>query len=203
MPRDYKGIVKDNYYHVYNRGHNYQGIFIDSQDYFNLFKRLKILLSLSEHPGNKSHGKGNLRLQPLPKGSFDIIAYCLMPNHFHFVIKQNSNVAISTLINRLFTSYVKYFNLKYDRVGSIFQDTYKAKLVENDAYLSYLSAYIHNNPEEINSEYSSFGEYMNPNKTGICNTKLVLNMFDNNSALYKKFVINSKPLVEYIIEVQP
>jgi len=190
MPRDYKFLVKDNIYHVYNRGHNYQPIFLENQDYRNFFKRLRILLGLPE----VSYVKGNLRLRvtPVPKGSFDVLAYCLMPNHFHFLLKQNTDLPISVLINRLCTSYAKYLNAKHGRVGSLFQDTFKAKLVENDAYLAHLSAYIHNNPEDINSPYSSFREYTN--KSDICKTDLIMSMFQNNTQAYLDFVIKSKTL---------
>lgn len=78
-----------------------------------------------------------------------MIAYCLMKNHFHFLLRQNSNIPISTFMLRLSTSYAKYFNIKYGEVGSLFQDRFKAKLVETDEYLLHLSRYIHQNPIKI------------------------------------------------------
>jgi putative transposase len=189
MSRDYKNLVSGEYYHVYNRGHGYRNVFHDDQDYRNYIKRLSILLGFELGP--RRHAKGNLRLTPVPAGSFDILSYCLMPNHFHILIKQNADTKISVLMNRLGTSYGKYFNTKYSLVGSVFQDTFKAKLVENDPYLSYLTAYIHNNPGDLNYPYSSFGEYIH-NTKGICNKDLILRMFNNDPLRYKNFVIQSK-----------
>src|SRR3989344_4815697 len=88
--------------------------------------------------------RGGLWVRPIPKGSFTILAYCLMPNHFHILIRQNLKIPIGQLMIKVCTSYAKYFNHKYNRVGNIFQDTFKAKVIETDEYLSYLSAYIHN-----------------------------------------------------------
>jgi putative transposase len=197
MSRDYKNLTKEYCYHIYNRGHGYKNIYNDDQDYLNFMKRLAILLNI-EPQIRKKHGQGNLRLTPVPLGSFDIIAYCFMPNHFHLLIRQNTELKISVLMNRLGTSYSKYFNSKNSTVGSLFQDTFKAKVIENTPYLAYLTAYIHNNPEDLNYPYSSFGEYMGLTK-GICNTDLVMGMFNNNPEYYKDFVLKSKYLPLRII----
>jgi len=203
MPRDYKGFVKYGIYHVYNRGNNKQNVFLDNQDYANLIKRLKILLGLSDYTPPKRHGKDGLRLTPFSRGDFEIIAYCLMPNHFHFVIKQNSDTPVGSLIQRLYTSYTKYFNKKYSRIGRLFQDIFKTRYVGHDAYLSYLTAYIHNNPNHLGFKYSSYNEYVTKNTTeNICNTKIVLDLFNNNKTLYKKFIIESRSAAKAVIEVE-
>lgn len=197
MSRDYKNLVKGHYYHVYNRGHGYRNIFNDEQDYRNFLKRLTILLGIDPYvkPGNY---KGNLRLTPLPRGSLDVLAYCLMPNHYHILIRQNTELRISVLMNRLATSYCKYLNTKNSTVGSVFQDTFKAIPVENDGYLAYLTAYIHNNPDDLNYPYSSFGEYMG--NRGICTKDLILGMFSNSSDQYRDFVLSSKDLANKLVE---
>ena len=198
MSRDYKNLTKGCCYHVYNRGHGYRNIFNDDQDYRNFIKRLIILLGIENYtkPGNY---KGNLRLTPLPVGTLDILAFCLMPNHYHLLIRQNTEIKISVLINRLTTSYCKYFNAKNSTVGGLFQDTFKAKLVENDSYLAYLSAYIHNNnPEDITYPYSSLTEYLSYPR--ICNTSLILSLFNNNSDQYLEFVIKSKESARNMLE---
>ncbi len=159
-------------------------IFLDDHDYINFIKRLFIILGFETN-------KGHLRITPVNKNSFELIAYCLMSNHFHLLIKQNTDVKIGTIINRICTSYVKYFNKKYSKVGGLFQDTYKAKLIENDVYLSHLTAYIHNNPPDSNYNYSSFSEYLG-HVPGYCSTGFVLKMFNNDPLNYKKFVEISK-----------
>ncbi len=179
--RDYKVFRQGCWYHVYNRGHNKELLFIDAQDYLAFAKRLAFILSIED---------GNFKtLHPLEKEAFTIMAYCLMPNHFHLLIKQNTKVPVSLLMEKLGTSYGKYFNGRYDKVGSIFQDTFKAKLVENDGYLTYLSAYIHNNPPSpFEYEYSSIHEYLNPVNKRLCDINILLAYFDSNIENYRAFV---------------
>ncbi len=191
MGRDYKNLIQGHYYHIYNRGNHFQDIFRDDQDYFNLLKRISLLLNDDSIPP-RSHSKGHLRLKQLPKGSFDIVAYCLMPNHFHFLIRQNSDLPISIFMNRLFSSYVKYFNAKYNTAGSLFQDTYKAKIILDDTYLTYASAYIHNNPSHpLEYPYSSFQEYITGVRQVISGNEIILNQFDSRES-YKNWVIDFK-----------
>lgn len=185
--RDYKIFRQGHYYHVYNRGDNKEDIFLDEQDHLNFLKRLKIILGLAPVPN--AGRRGALKLSALPAESFSILSYCLMPNHFHILIRQNSNVEVSKLITKLCTSYVKYFNAKYSRIGNLFQDTFKAKLVDNDSYLTYLSAYIHNNPSDTtNYPYSSLPDYLGVRQGTICNTTFILNYFKGDRTQYKNFV---------------
>lgn len=78
--------------------------------------------------------------------AIDILAYCLMPNHFHLLAEQNSNHGILKKLSNIANGYAKYFNTKYHRVGSLFQGPFKAVLVETDEQLLHLSRYIHINP---------------------------------------------------------
>lgn len=179
--RDYKNFKPNNYYHVYNRGQNCEQIFLDEQDYVQFLLRLKIALGISSNSG--------LKIKALPPNAFFIHAYCLMPNHFHFLIRQNTKIPISTLVSKVTTSFSRYFNAKYKRIGNIFQDTFKAKLVDNDSYLTYLSAYIHNNPASPKQHpYSSYHEYLNSKAKNICSTDLLLGYFDGDRVKYQQFV---------------
>lgn len=185
--RDYKLFREGEYYHIYNRGVNRNNIFLDEQDYNNFLKRLKIVLGLMPIPN--AGKRGALRITPLPLNSFTVLAYSLMPNHFHLLIRQNTNLPFTKCMKKVITSYAMYFNLKYKRVGHIFQDIFKTKLVDSDGYLSYLSAYIHNNPDKpFENKYSSLGEYLNFSDEKICDTKIVLGYFKNKPDQYKKFV---------------
>ncbi len=180
--RDYKLFRAGEYYHVYNRGDNRENIFLDEQDYVNFLKRLKLALGIPTI--------STLRIKPFPIESFTVLAYCLMPNHFHILIKQNTDLSIGELIRKAVTSYVKYFNARYKRVGNLFQDIFKTKLIDSDAYLSYLSAYIHNNPPEpLVYPYSSFPEYLGIRQGKICNPKFLLDYFQGDRNKYKEFVI--------------
>ena len=185
--RDYKLFRAGHVYHVYNRGDNRELVFLDDQDYFSFLRRIKVILSIVPIPNRGQ--RGSWRLKPLPQGSFSILAYCLMPNHFHFMIRQNTNLPISDFIHKLCTSYAKYFNKKYERLGNLFQDTFKAKLVENDVYALYLSAYIHNNPETpANYPYSSFLDYAEQRKGVICDKTFLIEYCKQNKVNYSSFV---------------
>lgn len=190
--RDYKIFRQDCIYHIYNRGNNKDIIYHDQTDYEQFLKRLKLVLGQSNTPiplfGDR---KGrHLNIRPLPKGSFTILAYCLMPNHFHFLVRQNNTTGIDKLISKLCTSYAAYYNKRYERIGHVFQDAFKAKLVNNDGYITYLSAYIHNNPENVLTyPYSSFLDYTANRGGTICNKEYILSYFSQNPSLYRDFVL--------------
>ena len=194
--RDYKIFRAEHYYHVYNRGNNKLPIFLDNQDFLVFLNRIKLSLGLSKVLFGLSQrvpltpSASRIRIQPFPKNVFSIISYCLMPNHFHFLIRQNSEIPIDKFILKICTSYAKYFNKKYSHIGNVFQDRFKAKIIDSDAYLTYLSAYIHNNPQDpANYDFSSFKDYLNLRPGNLCEKSFILRMFDNNIAKYKEFVL--------------
>ena len=116
-----------------------------------------------------------------------IIAYCLMPNHIHLLLRQNSPEPISQFIQRLHTAYTMYFNKKYELVGHPFQSRFKAKIINKDEYLMHLSRYIHLNPHKLVSKlpsyrWSSYPEYLKePSNNNITDTKFVLSMFKSKN----------------------
>lgn len=189
--RDYKIFRAGCYYHVYNRGNNKELVFLEPADYIQFLKRLKIVLGFSQAPLVSLHDTKNrtLRLSALPSGAFSILAYCLMPNHFHILIRQEGDVGVERLIGKVCTSYASYFNKKYHHVGHVFQDAFKAKLVDSDAYLTYLSAYIHNNPSNpLTHEYSSYFDYLGTRPGVLVDKRIILGHFQNLPEQYAKFV---------------
>lgn len=199
--RDYKVFRPGNCYHVYNRGNNKDPIFFDLQDYENFLKRLRILLNVSKGVfDNFDKSKKRIRLTPFAQGSFSVLSYCLMTNHFHLLIEQNTEASITALIQRLTTSYVKYINKKYNRIGNLFQDHFKAKLVDSDSYLKYLSAYIHNNPgTPLAYSYSSLKDYLGLRQDNLCMKNKILETFSSVDE-YKKFVLSYSPEQEVMIK---
>lgn len=138
MPkRDYKTFGEDGYFHAFNRGNNYQNIFLDDRDYEFFILKMK---------QNIFPDKKLKRMNPLPAGSFSLLSYCLMPNHFHLLLKQNNKYTAQQLLLRICTSYSKYFNKKYKRVGHVFQDRFKQVEIYDDEQLLWLHAYINLNP---------------------------------------------------------
>lgn len=123
-----------------------------------------------------------------------------MPNHFHFLLRQDGGLPLTTFMLRLGTSYAKYFNIKYEQVGSLFQDRFRAKLVETDEYLLQLSRYIHRNPLEIlpstpgvelaSYRWSSYSTYLRGIKDDLVDPSFILAYFakSNPSKDYKMFV---------------
>jgi putative transposase len=179
--RDYKNFTPGHYYHVYNRGQNQGEIFYDHKDYEQFLDRLQVALGQIK--------ADRLKTKPVAHDAFEILAYCLMPNHYHFLVRQCSELGIGILINKVCTSYARYFNAKYQRIGNLFQDTYKAKLVDNDEYLTYLSAYIHNNPSNpFAYSYSSYQEYIGYPSRNICKTSTILKYFTKDKSSYQQFV---------------
>jgi len=191
--RDYKEFAKDEVYHVYNRGVGKMKIFKDDEDYKVFLFRLKENL-FPELIDNKNLRKSNYRRKVLPPGSFDLITYCLMPNHFHFLIKQNADLPISILILKLCGGFSKYFNKKYERVGSLFQDQFKSVLIESNEQLLWTSLYIHENPlkgslvENLQDyEWSSYLDYADIKNDLLCKKELILEQFHSSQSYLEYF----------------
>ena len=193
--RDYKQFAEGECYHVFNRGNAKMKIFLNDDDYTFFLFRLKEYL-FPERRRAPSAGSTDERYSrvALPEGAFTLIAYCLMPNHFHLQIRQNGETSISSLILRLCGSYAKYFNKKYDRVGSLYQDQFKAVLIDSDNQMAALSAYIHQNPKVaglvLRTEewtFSSYPEYLGIRKGILVESDPILAEFDNREE-YRSFV---------------
>src|SRR3989344_5405375 len=148
-----KQYHENSYYHLYNRGVEKRKIFLDDQDYTVFLSYLKEYLlpkdekALKELLGSDiSYKEKDSVLKKLRLKNFvdeiSLVAYCLMPNHFHMLVKQRSADAIDAFMSSLNTRYSMYFNRKYDRVGSLYQGVYKAVLIETDEQLLHLTRYI-------------------------------------------------------------
>lgn len=144
-----KVYITNGIYHIYNRGVEKRNIFCDEQDYKIFLYYLKSYLSSpnqqSRPPYNINRCFSNYDLYKKIK----LLAYCLMPNHFHFMLQQFTETAMTEFMKRFSNAYVKYFNEKYQRVGPLFQGPYKAVLIDKEPYYLHLTRYIHRNPLEI------------------------------------------------------
>lgn len=204
--------VENGFYHIYNRGVNKQEIFENPQDYSVFLKYLKEALSPIAELRKENletfevevGGVTFTKPRRMPKnfnGEIDLIAYALMPNHFHLIIKQNKRESMASFMESIATRYSMYFNKSHeDRVGPLFQGVYKAVLIENESYLLHLSRYIHLNPKEnfesLADAYSSYADYIGKKKTSWLNPHPVLDYFNGPvSPEFKKFN-NYKDFVE-------
>ena len=141
------------YYHVYSRGTDKRTIFLEQKDY----QRFKVLLYICNNidPVDMcKYFQGGSTLTGLFKTKrgetlVDIGVYCLMPNHFHVLIKEKIEGGITKFLMKLLTAYSMYFNKKNSRTGTLFESKFKAKHIDSDEYLKYLFAYIHLNPIKL------------------------------------------------------
>ncbi len=138
-----------------------------------------------------------------------IIAYCLMPNHFHIVLRQSTEGGITRFMANLSNSYTKYFNKKYRRVGSLFQGPFKAKHVETEEQLIHLTRYVHLNPvasfliklDDLESyPWSSFSEYLREN-SDICDIEWIKSHFAKTEQ-YKKFVYDQADYAQKLEKIK-
>ena len=188
-------FANDHYYHIYNRGILKLPIFFDKSDY------LRFVYSLDQFNDIKSVPQFGHPMSKPRKPLISIIAWCLMPNHFHIFIRQETDCGISRFMQKLSIGYTKYINTKYDRSGHLFQGKFKARLVDNDAYFLHISRYIHLNPikqtTKINPkellhqyEWSSYLDWVGINKfPSLLNHELVKEIRQMNKAEYTTFVL--------------
>ena len=172
-----KIYVKDGIYHIYNRGAEKRLIFLDEQDYKVFLYYLKSYLTPLDEQDNPPYGIDRFDSDFTLYKEIRLFCFCLMPNHFHLMIKQLGERAIIEFMKRLVNAYVRYFNEKYGRVGlgSLFQGIYKAVLIKNESHFLYLPYYIHfHNPAELyknesegslikkvrNYPWSSYADYL-------------------------------------------
>ena len=147
-------FTENAYYHVYNRGVEKRVIFLDEQDYTVFLGLLKKYLV------GENYNKANRHKAVTIGSEVQLLAYCLMPNHFHLLLYQVSQEGVAKLMRRVTTGYVMYFNSRYARVGGLFQGRYRASRINADAYLHHISRYIHLNPEQHQTwPYSSLKYY--------------------------------------------
>jgi REP element-mobilizing transposase RayT len=153
MPK--KNIVKnygaDQYYHVYNRGSNRQNIFIEPVDYFYFLGLFKRYLSMKKSSDSSIDHK-----YPNYADEVEIVAFCLMPSHFHLLLYLKTEAGIVHLMRSVMTTYTMYFNKKYKRTGKLCESAFLASTISNESYLWHVSRYIHLNPLDIGRDFRNY-----------------------------------------------
>ncbi len=174
MPSKYynRNFKSQHFYHIFNRGAYKNKIFLDESDYKDFSGMLIYYL---KYPTAKKYSYLKQAKQPnilVPNQYIDsvkLIAYCLMPNHFHLILKQmpqaSKKTGISNLMRRAMITYSMNFHYKYKHSGSLFESKYKNVVVDTNNQLLYLSKYIHQNPVKLtrkleNYPYSSLSHYL-------------------------------------------
>jgi len=197
--RDYKKFAPG-VFHIYNRGNNKEKIFFNEQDCKAFLFRIGLAFGFTEKELNKekliSMPYSRIRITEISKNNFKLHAFCLMPNHFHLLIEQIGDIPISSLMLKVCTSYSKYINKKYKRVGHVVQDKFKAVLIENNPQLMWASSYIHMNAVKDGLakhpgayKWSSYNDYASNRNLQIVTKELLLSTFDNQKNFIEQTLI--------------
>ena len=175
MPAKRPSYLPGHFYHFYNRGADRISIFREDENYLFALHRMKsYCLSLELAP----------------------IAYCLMPNHYHFLIRQDGEHPAGLLPQRVFNSYTKAFNKRYQRSGTLFQGNYKVKMLHKKSHLLHLCRYIHANPvngglvtDAADWPYSNYLEWVEERHGTLVDRDFVRGHFPSSQS-YRTFVSN-------------
>lgn len=193
MPYRKLPFVNGQYYHVFNRGVGHMTFFLNQFDYKHFVKTALYYQLEGPKPRFSLFAPLTTKLDKSKK-IVEITSYCLMPNHFHFLLRQERDGGVIEFVRKLCNSYAKYFNTKNGRVGPLFQGEFKAVRIESDEQLVHLSRYIHLNPlvSYITSDlesymWSSYREFVGLDNIGICTKDIVLGQF-KSAQNYKGFV---------------
>lgn len=189
-------FYQENIYHIYNRGNNSQKIFFEEENYLYFLKKMRKHLY--------SH--------------CEIMAWCLMPNHFHWMvkIKRNNETELVTDLNKeigtLLRSYTRAINNKYEKTGSLFQPKTKAinlnpSETDDDNYPLICFLHIHQNPlraglvsQMANWEFSSFRDYARKRQGTLCNKRLTLELLDLPASSDKFIRLSQKTIPDRYID---
>lgn len=194
MPK--KNIVKmygaDQYYHIYNRGGNRKDLFREANDYYyfiSLFKRY-----LSDEATLDSSG----RIFNKYNDEVELIAFCLMPNHYHLLCYLKEPDGIIHLMRSAMTAYTMYFNKKYKNTGKLYESAFLASRIDTDIYLWQVSRYIHLNPIDAgydfkHYDYSSMKYFTGAKRAGWLHTERLVET-DDDKRKYIEFVEDYKTM---------
>ena len=207
MPGREIPLVTGEIYHIVNRGTASQTIF-SSQRHYQRALEIMLYYQNQKPPLRYSYFSAlspSVKVEKLAQLKntkeflVEILAYCLMPNHFHFLLKQLVDNGISNYLSKFSNSYTRYFNTKHNRVGPLLQGKFKSIQVENENQLLHLSRYIHLNPfssgivkhlkDLQDYPYSSLSEHLGLNNNQYCSKDMILSYFKSTNA-YRDFIFD-------------
>ena len=173
MPRRTIQFEEGHYYHIYNRGAGRHNLFIEEDNYLYILRQMK---------------------KYAEEFCLMIIAYCLMPNHYHLLIRQDGDVSVGELPKRVFGGYSRAVQRRYEWTGTLFEGRYKARHVISDEYLRHLCRYIHANPVKDGIvrlleewPYSNYMEWVGLRNGTLVDHDFIRDMFESREQ-YKRFV---------------
>lgn len=200
-------LANNEVYHIFNRSIASQPIFLNKRSYqraletFFYYQNSLLPSRYSKFIAQAAEIKQKILAELKDKKKFlvEIIAFCFMPTHFHFLLKQVRENGISKFVGNFSNSYTRYFNTRNKRNGPLLQGKFKAVHILTDEQLVHVSRYIHLNPYSsliikkleslANYPFSSFPEYLGKYRESFCHKELVLSHFKKNNT-YKDFVFD-------------
>jgi len=213
MPRRKIQLVNKEFYHIVKRGIEEREIYLNIEDYFRFINSLLVFNDKAPAPWQSrafwtQRDPDSLRQDYRPKNPLvEIHAFTLMPNHFHLLVRQLTERGIIVLMNKL-GGYSYYFNKKYDRGGTLFQDRYKIIHIGSEEQLKNNFVYIHTNPISLieskwkewnvkdpqrairflEDEYqcSSYRSYLNKNNFAFVKQDFFLNLLGGKEGIKKE-----------------
>lgn len=207
MPGRDEPFLNNGIYHVFDRTIDSRKVFqnqTNASEFLNILKyyrSLKANVSFSRYKNLDFQLQKSLLFTLQIKKYFmiEILAFCLMPTHFHILLRQRVEGGVSKYMATLLNSFTRFFNSKNKRKGPIFFPRFRSVSVQTDEQMIHTSRYIHLNPYSSgvikhikdleNYKYSSFIEYINKGTNSLCETESTLNYFNNDRSKYKDFVI--------------
>lgn len=206
MPYRTTPLVSGQFYHVFNRGVEKRRVFIDKRERVRFLEAIKYYRQ-SDSKTKFSQTTLEEREHESQSKLVEVIAYCLMPNHFHLLLQQLQDNGISTFIRKLINSYTRYFNTKNERIGPLFQGQFKAVRVESDEQLLHLTRYIHLNPlvgyvvkNLRNFEWSSYLTYIGQDNNQICQRNTIEKLISLKG--YEQFVLDQADYAKKLDQVK-
>lgn len=195
MPYRITPFINEEFYHIYNRGLEKKDIFANSRDYSQFIETMFYYQIQNPKPRFSKYRRSKIFPVDHSKKIVEIICFCLMPNHFHLLVKQLRDGGISEFMMRFVHSYTKYRNVKYNRQGPIFNGAFKAVHIDSDEQLIHVSRYIHLNPlvsllvKDLKFYlWSSYRDYIDQTQNYPLAKQEILNFF-KSSEDYERFVL--------------
>lgn len=196
MPRRDLLLENNYYYHIFNRGVEKRNIFQDDRDFIRFLKILSYYRYFGPKPSFSKLTEDKLKDIPKNELIVEIICYCLMPNHFHLLLKQTRDNGIKDFIRLVSNGYTRYFNTRHNRIGPLFQGAYKAVFIETDEQFIHVSRYIHLNPlvsllvKDLRIyQWSSYPDHIGIRDGKLAEKDEILGFFKNPEE-YEKFVLD-------------
>jgi putative transposase len=201
MPYRSSPFITGEIYHVYNRTIAQESLFVHPKDYrrfldliwYYRFLHTPCKYSVYYRLSNEARTEIKKTLESEDQKNCEILAFSQMPNHYHFLVRQLSDLGIHTFISNLQNSFAKYFNTKSNRCGGLFQAMFKGKRIETDEQLVHLMRYIHINTltsyilkdgDQLAAyPYSSYGTYIGTQHIPFVSTSLLSGLFSSTDEL--------------------